>query len=234
LLTVVSVAYGLDGSWQLTRVNQKYGSINNGLTFQFGRNVDSNGNINSKLFVYDCFISQFLYKVENNSISFNFQTSSLLTDNCSINDINQLRSLIQKVFYFDISYDQLFLQSLNRDIIFSLTRQKIDYSKIMVGAWLVFNDQQKANYPVRINGTNINLCQDQGQFRYSVQTTNGTYPQFQMSLLVNSSCQDLDFLNSFSRGSFFQVASNRTQLTFFDRNQKYLFTMNQIGTIKAN
>lgn len=137
--------------------------------------------------------------------------------------------MIQKVFFFQIKYDMLSLVGLNGDVVFALARQKIDYSKVMVGAWLLSTPQQTANYPARINGSCINLCQDQGQLKYSVQTINGSYPRLQTQLVVNDSCADLSFLNSLSKSWFFQVASNRSQLTFFDGNLKYCFTMNKIG-----
>ena len=58
LLAAASLCFDLVGSWQLTPSAQ---SISSALTFQFDRTVDSSGRISSKLFVYDCFISQFLY-----------------------------------------------------------------------------------------------------------------------------------------------------------------------------
>lgn len=40
----------------------KYQSIGK-LTFQFMKDVDAEGEINTKLFIYDCFIAQFNYEV---------------------------------------------------------------------------------------------------------------------------------------------------------------------------
>lgn len=142
--------------------------------------------------------------------------------------------MIQKVFSFQIKYDMLSLVSLNGDVVFALVRQKIDFSKIMVGAWVLSSAQQTAKHPARINGSCINLCQDQGQFKYSVQTVNGSYPRLQTQIVANNLCADLSFLNSLSKVSLFQVASNRSQLTFFDVNLKYSFTMNKIGSINAD
>lgn len=141
---------------------------------------------------------------------------------------------MQKVFSFQVRYDSLSLVGLNGDAVFVLLRQKIYFAKVMVGAWTLSSLQEKAKYPVRINGSCINLCQDQGQLKYSVQTINGSYPRLKTQVLVNNSCADLSFLNSMSRAVFFQVASNRSQLTFFDSSLKPSFMMNKIGSINAD
>lgn len=61
ILVTASLCYDLVGSWQLEPNSQPSQTINSPLTFQFDRTIDSSGRISSKLFVYDCFISQFLY-----------------------------------------------------------------------------------------------------------------------------------------------------------------------------
>lgn len=137
--------------------------------------------------------------------------------------------MMLKVFSFHIKYDSLSLVGLNGDAVFVLTRQKIDFAKAMVGAWTLSSPQQNAKHPARINGSCINLCQDQGQLKYSVQTINGSYPRLKTQVLVNSSCTDVSFLNNISKAVFFQVAANRSQLTFFDSNLKPSFLLNKIG-----
>ena len=85
--------------------------------------------------------------------------------------------MMQKVFSFQIRYDTLSLVGLNGDAVFALQRQKIDFAKVMVGVWTLASPQQTARHPARINGSCINLCQDQAQLKYSVQTVNGSYPR---------------------------------------------------------
>jgi hypothetical protein len=87
-----------------------------------------------------------------------------------------------------------------------MRRLKIDYSKILVGAWQLTSYTQLANNPARINGSNINLCGDRGQLRYSVSTINGTYPQLKTQVILNQGCSDTLFLSLFSKSSYFQVA----------------------------
>jgi hypothetical protein len=56
-------SYDVVGAWQLVVVPGRYVSMGTGITFQFAKSVDASGSITSKLFVYDCFLSQFLYDV---------------------------------------------------------------------------------------------------------------------------------------------------------------------------
>lgn len=87
LLLCLATNYDIVGSWQLSSLPAKYEFLTDSLTFQFAKSADANG-ITTKLFVYDCFLSQFLYEVEDNEISLNFQTSSLLTQSCLLSPIN--------------------------------------------------------------------------------------------------------------------------------------------------
>lgn len=174
-LIIFTFSYSLEGAWDLTSSSQ-FPSLSD-LTFQFTKTVDGNGNITSKLFVYNCFISQFLYKVQDSSLSFDFQVSSFLQANCSLNQINTLRSLMQTIFYFDINYDNLSLQGLNRQSVFQLVRQKINYTSSMVGAWQLQSGSKTTTFPVRINGTQVYFCQNINYLTYSISTINGSYPQ---------------------------------------------------------
>lgn len=98
------------------------------------------------------------------------------------------------------------LYSLNKDPIFIMQRLKIDYSNILVGAWQLASYTQSANNPARINASNINLCGDRGQLKYSISTRNGTYPQLKTQVILNQGCSDTLFLSLFSKCSFFQVS----------------------------
>ena len=87
-----------------------------------------------------------------------------------------------------------------------MQRLKIDYSTILVGAWQLSSYTQLANNAARINASNINLCGDRGQLKYSISTINGTYPQLKPQVILNQGCSDTLFLSLFSKSSFFQVA----------------------------
>lgn len=87
LLFLSSLSYDLAGSWELVPSGAKYQSIDK-LTFQFMKDVDSEGQINTKLFIYDCFIAQFNYEVVDDEIALNFKTSSMLSEECSLAAVN--------------------------------------------------------------------------------------------------------------------------------------------------
>ena len=113
---------------------------------------------------------------------------------------------MKTVFKFELEYDKLSLFNLNLDTIFSMQRLKIDYPNILVGAWQLTSFTQLANNPARINASNINLCGDRGQLKYSISSINGTYPQLKTQVILNQGCSDTLFLSLFSKCSFFQVS----------------------------
>jgi hypothetical protein len=89
LLTLVfsSLGYDLIGSWELAPSSPRYQLIER-LTFQFMKDVDSEDQVSTKLFIYDCFISQFIYEVTENEIALNFKTSSMLSEQCPLAAVN--------------------------------------------------------------------------------------------------------------------------------------------------
>ena len=113
---------------------------------------------------------------------------------------------MKKVFTFGIMYDKLLLYNLDLDTIFIMQRLKLDYPNILVGAWQLTSFTQLANNPARINSSNINLCGDRGQLKYSISSINGTYPQLKTQVILNQGCSDTLFLSLFSKCSFFQVS----------------------------
>lgn len=51
-------------------------------------------------------------------MTLSFQTSSLLTADCSLAPINELRAQALKVFFFQVQLDRLLLLSLNGETVF--------------------------------------------------------------------------------------------------------------------
>lgn len=172
LLTLVSLVatYDLVGSWA-----QQGGQ--GALTFQFARSSDSSGAVTSKLFVYDCFLAQFLFEAEEEALSLSFQTSTLLTQDCPLAALNNLRSTAQKITAFEIAFDQLRLLTLSGEALFELVRQKYDYSKLLSGVWAMSMGESTAANPLKVNGSLFSLCGGQAQLSYSLATINGSYPR---------------------------------------------------------
>jgi len=190
------------------------------LAFQFARSGDDNGKITSKLFVYDCFLSQFLFDTQEDELSLSFQTSTLLTQKCPIAAINAVRALALKVSFFQIAFGRLHLLSLAREPLIELVRQKFDYPKLLSGTWIMSLPQGKAHSPARINGSRIMLCGSQTQFSYSITTINGSYPRIVSSVITASPSCDTEFTESMRTAVFLQVAENLTQITLFDAGAK--------------
>lgn len=203
LLTLVSLVatYDLVGSWA------QHGA-QGALTFQFARSFDNSGAITSKLFVYDhCFLAQFLFDAEEDALDLSFQTSTLLSQNCSLAALDNLRNTVKKISGFEIVYDQLRLLSLSGEPVFELVRRKYDYPKVLSGVWTMsIGDSVSAN-PLRINGSLFSLCGDQAQLSYSLNTINGSYPRlFPVLTQAAPACQDNTFIATLQSATFPRIA----------------------------
>lgn len=177
------------------------------MTFQFARSADSSGAVTSKLFVYDCFLAQFLFETEEDALSLSFQTSTLLTQDCPLVALNKLRNTAQKITGFEIAFDQLRLLTLSGEAVFELVRQKYDYPKVLSGVWAMSMDDSAAVNPLRINGSLFSLCGDQAQLSYSLVTINGSYPRLSPILSqAATACQDSNFISTLQSATFPRIA----------------------------
>jgi hypothetical protein len=222
----VVTAYDLVGSWAETERGQ------GALTFQFARNCDSSGAVTAKLFVYDCFLAQFLFEAEEDSLALSFQTATLLTQNCPLTALNRLRAAAMKVTAFEIAFDQLRLIALSGEAVFELVRQKYDYAKLLSGVWAMTTPAAAAVNPLRINGSLLSLCGDQAQLSHTLTTINGSYPRLSPLLTQPAPhCPDASFLLSLQNAAFPRIAENVTQVVLLDGRGNYLMTLDQIATL---
>ena len=64
-IILATSGFTVDGSWDLVLpYTNPYTNINESLTFQFKRTTTDSNNIISNLYIYGCFLSQFLYEID--------------------------------------------------------------------------------------------------------------------------------------------------------------------------
>jgi hypothetical protein len=150
--------------------------------------------------------------------------------------ISETKSLLQSVYYFQINGDQLLLQDLVGNSVFSLDRQKIDYKNAMVGVWQLFNaaTAQTANGVAQVNGSMIAMCGGATGLYYRLNLINDSYPSVSIRGSISPACNDKTFSNLMYSSSFFIVAANRSQLSFYDPNNNILLKMNKLSNLKYN
>jgi hypothetical protein len=211
----------------------KSSSITDSLTFNFQRTVQSEI-ITNNLYIYSCFLTQYMYEVNDNEIYFSFKVSSLLNPNCKIDQINELKNIIEKMFLFKISNDQLKLSDPSGIYNINLIRAKINYTSIIPGIWQFSNPRYPSSTFATINGTNAYLCSNLLSFDYSIGPTISKYPFFNVNQINKMNCTANPLSNLFSQVLIFKIAANRTQLILYDNKGAYLMTADKKSSISPN
>ena len=82
------------------------------MTFQFKTEVDGDGGLVNMLYIYNWFISTYRYQLKDEVIAIDFESSSLRTPGCPVEQIREIKKLVNVVHSFSIRFDQLTLYDL--------------------------------------------------------------------------------------------------------------------------
>lgn len=117
--------------------------------------------------------------------------------------------------------------------VFSLDRQKIDYKNVIVGVWQLYNavTAQSANTLAQVNGSMIAMCGGAAGLYYKLNLINDSYPSVSVRGSISPACVDKTFSSLMYSSSFFTVAGNRSQLSFYDPNSKLVLKMNRVSNL---
>jgi hypothetical protein len=223
LLLALVGSYPIDGSWELSpSPSRPY--LSEAVTFQFKREADLSSTapdgalpLSKHLYVYSCFLAQFLFTVEADSLRAVFITASLLSENCPIAQIESLKQQILKTSYFSISFNQLQLMDLAERSIYVLQRQIIPYNDIIQGYWLLTSGQARASSLAVVNATAITLCAGTMAMGYYLTLTNGSYPLLHVQRATQGGqCLDSAFGDVFAAAGFITVGQDRKEIVLYD------------------
>lgn len=218
--------YSLQGRWNVK--SQYLFSNNTSVSISFDKQLnDTNNRIQYTMNIFTCKLLRYKYIVVDNEIYLTFDSEVTQRYECKGNEIEFIRSMIEKTFYFMIIGTELSLYGPNNEIQMKLSRVIVGDVKSLSGEWV---SVQVNGSPIRegisISDSEFLLCGGKGVVGYSYNES--SRPVIGFKVLKTGGCVQNEIYSTLSKVGYMRwKGSNLVYL--YNGDYEQTMSMRRIG-----